>query len=123
MKDPKIYSIEDLINDDFDDEEIDNVSKSLIYSLIIGIFRHIKSKLTDDEIIKLIKTDNWFDNYYWTEYQRNEYKKKLNKIFYNLYRFGPIKCNNSANEFIMKYGLSIKPTRKKYYKTKTKSSE
>ena len=123
MKNMQIYNISDLINKDFDDEEIDNVSKTLIFSLIIGIFRHIKSKLTDDEIIKLIKTDNWFDNYYWTEYQRNEYKKKLNKIFYNLYRFGPIKCNNSTNEFIMKYGLNMKPTQKRYYKKKFKSNE
>ena len=123
MKNMQIYNISDLINKDFDDEEIDNVSKSLIFSLIIGMFRYIKSKLTDDDIIKLIKTDNWFDNYYWTEYQRNEYKKKLNKIFYNLYRFGPIKCNNSTNEFIMKYGLNIKPTRKRYYKKNFKSNE
>ena len=123
MRDPKIYSIKDLIEKDFDDEEIDIVSKSLIYSLVIGMFRHIKNNLTDKEIIKICKTENWPDNYLWTEFQCNEYKKKLNKMFYNLYRFGPVKCNNSTNEFIMKYGFKIKPTRKRYYKKKTKSGE
>ena len=122
MKDPKIYSIEDLINDDFDDEEIDIVSKSLIYSLVIGIFRYIKIDISDKEIIKLCKTDNWFEKYQWTHRQRNEFKKKLDKIFYNLYRFGPIKCSNSSNEFLMKYGLDIKPTQyKKSYNKKKKA--
>lgn len=123
MKDPKIYSIEDLINDDFDDEEIDIVSKSLIYSLIIGMFRHVKNNTEDKEIIKLIKTENWPDNYKWTEFQRNEYKKKLDKIFYNLYRFGPIKSSNTSNEFLMKYGFIIKPSQKKKTYNKKKKAQ
>jgi len=123
MKDPKIYSIEDLINDDFDDEEIDIVSKSLIYSLIIGMFRHVKNNTEDKEIIKLIKTENWPDNYTWTEFQRNEYKKKLDKIFYNLYRFGPVKCSNTSNEFLMKYGFIVKPSQKKKTYNKKKKAQ
>lgn len=123
MKDPKIYSIEDLINDDFDDEEIDIVSKSLIYSLIIGMFRHVKNNTEDKEIIKLIKTENWADNYKWTEFQRNEYKKKLDKIFYNLYRFGPIKSSNTSNEFLMKYGFIVKPSQKKKTYNKKKKAQ
>lgn len=123
MKDPKIYSIEDLINDDFDDEEIDIVSKSLIYSLIIGMFRHAKNNTEDKEIIKLIKTENWPDNYTWTEFQRNEYKKKLDKIFYNLYRFGPVKCSNTSNEFLMKYGFIVKPSQKKKIYNKNKKAQ
>ena len=119
MKDPKIYNLQDLMTKDFDDEEIDVVSKSLIYSLIIGMFRYIKNDISDTEIIKLSKTDNWFEKYQWTSRQRIEYKKKLDKIFYNLYRFGPIKCSNSSNEFLMKYGLNIKPTQyKKSYNKK-----
>ena len=43
----QIYSISDLQNKPFDDEEIDIVSKSLIYSLIIGMFKQIKSGLSD----------------------------------------------------------------------------
>ena len=119
MKDLKIYCLQDLINKDFDDEEIDVVSKSLIYSLIIAMFRYIKNDMSDKEIIKLCKTNNWFEKYKWTQYQRNEFKKKLDKIFYNLYRFGPIKCSNSSNEFLMKYGLETKPSQyKKIYKKK-----
>jgi len=119
MKDPKTYNLQDLMTKDFDDEEIDIVSKSLIYSLIIGMFRYIKNDISDKEIIKLSKTDNWFEKYQWTPRQRIEYKKKLDKIFYNLYRFGPIKCSNSSNEFLMKYGLNIKPTQyKKSYNKK-----
>lgn len=123
MRNLQIYSINDLINKNFDDEEIDIVTKSLIYSLIIGMFRQIKNNMSDNEIIKLITKDNWFDNYTWTEHQCIDYKNKLNKIFYNLYRFGSNKCANSSNEFIMKYGLKIKSPIKKYYKKKIKSGE
>ena len=122
MKDPKIYSIQDLMTKDFDDEEIDIVSKSLIYSLIVGMFRYIKKDLSDQEIIKLCKTDNWFEKYQWTHHQRNEFKKKLDKIYYNLYRFGPVKCSNSSNMFLMTYGLELKPTPyKKSYDKKKKA--
>lgn len=122
MKDPKIYNLQDLMTKVFDDEEIDIVSKSLIYSLIIDMFRYIKNDMPDQEIIKLIKTNDWFDKYKWTIYQRNEFKKKLDKIFYNLYRFGPIKCSNSSNMFLMKYGFNIKPTQyKKSYNKKKKA--
>ena len=107
-----IYSIYDLVSKPFDDEEIENVNKYLIYSLVIGMFKQAKINLDDKEIISLIKKDNWFDKYNWTKKQRDSYKKKLDKVFYNLYRFGPIKCSNSSEEFLIKYGFMIKPTKK-----------
>ena len=109
----QIYSISDLQTKPFDDEEIDVVSKSLIYSLIIGMFKTIKSSMSDKEIISLIKKDNWFDNYTWTQKQKEDYKKKLDKIFYNLYRFGPIKCSNTSDDFLMKYGFVVKHKKNK----------
>lgn len=103
-----IYSINDLISKNFDDEEFEIVSKSLQYSLVIGMFKFMKIDLSQDDIISLCKIDNWFDKYQWTEFQKNQYKNKLVKMFYNLYRFGPIKCENSAQEWIIKYGFKIK---------------
>lgn len=107
-----IYSINDLINKNFDDEEIDIVSKSLLYSLIVDMFDFMKINIEQKKIIELTKTDNWYNKYTWTENQKNKYKDKLVKVFYNLYRFGPIKCENSAQEFIMKYGFQIKFSKK-----------
>lgn len=102
-----IYSIDDLMYKDFDDEEINYVSKSLIYSLIIGMFRFAKyNDLSDYDIIQLIKKDNiWLDRFKWTRYKQRCFIKKLNEIFYNLYRFSKTKCENSSIEFILKYGL------------------
>lgn len=115
-----IYSINDLINKDFDDEEIDVISKSLQYSLIVGMFNYMKINMTNDNIIKLCKTDNWYTKYQWTELQRKKFNEKLIKIFYNLYRFGPVKCKNSADEWIMKFGFDLKQPKsnKKKYKRK-----
>ena len=108
-----IYSIEDLKNKDFDDEEINDVSNTLIYSLIIGMFNHIGIKKSNNYIIRKCKySENWFDKFEWTSDQFKSYEQILEKIFYNLcinlYRFSPSKCENSAYDFLMKYGLSIK---------------
>lgn len=102
-----IYSINDLMYKDFDDEEINQVTKSLIYSLIIGMFRFAKyENMSNEEIINIIKKDNsWVNKFKWTRYKQKTFIYKLNKIFYNLYRFNKIKCENSSIEFIMKYGL------------------
>ena len=110
-----IYSIEDLCNQPYDDEQIDNVIKSLQYSLIISMFKFMKIDMTNEEIIKFVKTDNWFDKYKWTQSQKTKFKDKMNKMFYNLYRFGPIKCENSSQEWLSKYGFLVKKT---YYKNK-----
>lgn len=108
-----IYSIQDLKTKAFDDEEIDIVQDNLIYSLIIGMFQYANIDIPENKILKLIKTeDNWFDNYFWTSQQKTRYQKDLNKIFYNLYRFGPNKCQNSSDDFLMRYGFLVKS--KKY---------
>ena len=109
-----IYPLEQLEKYPFNDEEIDKVSKTLIYSLIIGMFNYVKISKDNDEIINICKTkQGWPDDYTWTRFQREKFKEKLNKIFYNLYRFGPVKCANTTDEFLFKYGFKVKVTKKK----------
>ena len=103
-----VYSIDDLQNLDFDDEEINVVSKTLIYSLIIGMFRHIGINKSNNYIIKKSKySEGWYDKYTWTSDQFKSYEKKLEKVFYNLYRFSSKKCENSAYDFLMRYGFPV----------------
>jgi len=112
-----IYSLDDLCSISYDDEQIDNVLKNLQYSLVIGMFNYMKINKTNEEIIKLVKQDNWFNKFEWTINQRDKFKLKLNKMFYNLYRFGPVKCENSSQEWLTKYGFLVKyPYKKKYKK-------
>lgn len=114
-----IYTIQDLMTKDFDDEEIELVNKSLQHSLIIGMFKYMKYNLTQKEIIEVVKEDGWYNKWEWNENQRKQFVNKLTKIFYNLYRFGPIKCDNSAQEWVMKYGFKLKiPNINKHGKTK-----
>lgn len=109
-----IYSIDDLCSVSYDNEQIEDVSKNLLNSLIVGMFHYAKiDNLTDNEIIELIRKDNdWFNKYYWTTSQRVRFIKKLNQVFLNLYNFGPNKCQNSSIEWIMKYGLKNKELKK-----------
>lgn len=115
-----IYTIQDLMTKDFDDEEIELVNKALQYSLVIGMFKYMKYNLPQKEIIEVVKKDGWYNKWEWNESQRKQFSDKLAKIFYNLYRFGPVKCTNSAQEWIMKYGFKLKaPNINKYGKAKT----
>lgn len=103
-----IYSVDDLQNLDFNDEEINIVSKTLIYSLIVGMFKHAGINKSNNYIIRKSKySDKWYDKYTWTSEQFKSYEKILERIFYNLYRFGPYKCENSAYDFLMRYGFNV----------------
>lgn len=114
-----IYSIDDLCNINYDDTQIDDVSRNLQNSLIIGMFRHINNnELSDKEICKLCRNDSeWFNQFTWTIKQRNSYIKKIEKILYNLYRFNKNKCENSAFDWVMTYGFKLKTIPKKTIKT------
>ena len=105
-----IYSIEDLCTITYDDTQIEDVSRNLQNSLIIGMFRHINNnELSDKEICKLCRNDNeWFNKFSWTIKQRNSYIKKIETLLYNLYRFNKNKCENSAYDWVMTYGFKLK---------------
>jgi len=109
-----IYSIDDLCQVSYDDIEIEDVSKNLQNSLIINMFRHIDNNLSDNEILKLCKENsNWYNQFSWTSKQRNIYIQKIKEVLYNLYRFNNRKCDNSAYNWILKYGFKLKTTSKK----------
>lgn len=120
-----IYSIDDLCNTSYDNEQIEDVSKNLMNSLIIAMFRCAKIyDLDDNEILDIVKRDDeWFNKYSWTQSQRIRFINKLNKVFSNLYYFGPNKCQNSSIEWVIKYGFRNKEMKmvssnKKYKKSK-----
>lgn len=110
-----IYSIDDLCTMIYDDTQIDDVSRNLQNSLIIGMFRYINNnELSDKEICKLCRNDKeWFNKFSWTIRQRNTYIKKIETILYNLYRFNKAKCENSAFDWVMTYGFKLKTIPKK----------
>lgn len=115
MKLPVIYDIEYLMNKELSDDDLHNLfdTKSLIYSLVIGEFREIKSNLKNEDIVNIIKKDNWQYNYFWSERQLNRYEQKLFKVFKNIYVYDDSYALKRAQNFIILYGLTNSKMKKR----------
>ena len=104
----QVYPLEELISRDFDDEEIDVVSKNLQISLISAMFNKIGINHSVKEILKICKNSNWNNNYHWTRKQYHDFHTSLCKVLYNLYRFGNLKCERTSDDWLLFYGFTVK---------------
>ena len=87
-----IYPIDYLANEELSDNDLnnllDNKRRGLKYSLIIGMFKFIKSPKRSYQIIKSITSNkNWFKKTTWTKEQQHEYEELVIKIFKNIFTF------------------------------------
>jgi hypothetical protein len=93
----KIYEIDYLINNELSEEDLFHIfeTPSLTYSLVIGMFKHSGSKLTEKEILKICKTDeNWMYKHCWTQKQKDSYYSKVSDVVHNVYQYGEDQCNS-----------------------------
>lgn len=108
----KIYSLDYLSNEELTEEDLHYLfdTPSLIYSLVINMFRHsgeIKKK--DVDIINLCKTDDkWVYKNFWTKKQRSSYLRLLIPVFKNVYQYNIVQATSKAEWFLFQFGLSIK---------------
>ena len=107
----RVYPIDYLKNEEYTESDLNCLcdTNSLIYSLIIGMFRKINSKKKNSDIIKTIKKENWVNYYSWTKTEFYEYEDDVVKIFRNLYQCGEIEARSKAQWFMIKYALTVKP--------------
>ena len=107
----KIYPIEYLMNNELTESDLSNIfdTPSLLYSIIIGMFRYSGNNQKNYQIIKIIKEDKrWMYNNYWTEKQAKEYEDILTKVFMNVYCESEIRSRSKAQWEIIWHGLNIK---------------
>lgn len=107
----KIFDLDYLEKNELTDDDLYNLfdCKSLIYSLVIGMFKYAGyKKYTNETIIKIIKTDpNWVYKHFWKKRQRKEFENKLIKIFKNVYWYSDIVALKRAQNWMIVYGLNI----------------
>ena len=108
----KIYPIEYLINEELTESDLSNIfdTPSLLYSIIIGMFRFAGyNSKRNSQIIKMIKEDKrWMYNNYWTNKQATEFENMLTKLFMNVYCEGETRARSKAQWEIIWHGLNIK---------------
>ena len=107
-----IYPIDYLANEELSDNDLsnllDNDKRGLRYSLVIGMFKFIKSPKRNYQIIKSITSNkNWFKKTTWTTVQQNEYEQLVIKVYKNIYQYKDLTAISLAQWFMSIYGLNI----------------
>lgn len=106
----KIYTLDYLSNEELTDADLNSLfnkdKKSLIYSFIIGMFRHIGDTRKNYQIIKLITNeDKWQDGITWTSKQKKEYEDKMVAAYMNIYQCGEETARSYVQWFMIIYGF------------------
>ena len=107
----KIYPIEYLINEELSESDLSNLfdTQSLLYSIIIGMYRHISSKRKNSDIINNIKKDRqWLIKNKWTIKERDLYEQQLAKALKNIYYISDEIAMQKAQWYMIVYGFDIK---------------
>lgn len=111
----KIYPIEFIGDHELTESELnnllDNDKKGLFYSLVIGMFKVIKSPKRNYQIVKILKDDKrWMYKYKWTKEQCNDYEQLIVKAYKNIYQYKDNAATSLAQWFIINYGLTVEGT-------------
>lgn len=107
-----IYPIEYLAHTELTDNDLNNLLDNnkigLKYSLIIGMFKFVKNKKRNSQIIKMIKSDSkWFNKISWKQDQRDKYEVLVKDVYKNIYQYNEITALYLAQWFMSIYGLCV----------------
>lgn len=107
----RIYPIDYLMSAELTESDLSYLfdTNSLLYSVIIGMYRYIGSKKQNCDIIKDCKKDNkWLTKTKWTAEQFADFESKLIQILKNLYCISDAVASSKAQWFMIQYGLNVK---------------
>lgn len=106
----RIYPIEYLMNEELTDSDLNYLfdTKSLLYSIIIGMYRSIGSLKRNSTIIKEAKSNNWQTKTTWTKSQLLEYENNIAQVIKNLYSYDNVVAKQKAEWYMIMYGLDVK---------------
>jgi hypothetical protein len=110
-KKTKIFELDYLINAELTEDDLYFLfdTKSLLYSLVIGMHRIIGNNKSNEDIIDRCKKDDfWFSRNKWNDIQKNKFTDDLEKMYHNLYQYGPVKSRQLAEWWVDQYGFSVK---------------
>ena len=107
----RIYPIDYLMSAELTESDLNHLfdTNSLLYSVIIGMYRYIGSKKQNCDIIKDCKKDNkWITKTKWTNKQFADFESKLTRILKNFYCISDEMALSKAQWFMIQYGLNVK---------------
>lgn len=106
----RLYPMTYLMNEELTESDLNHIfdTKSFLYSMIIGMFRHIGSSKRNCDIIKMCRSNsNWIYENKWKPEQRNSFEDMLTKAIMNIYSYREQRARSLAQWKLFQYGLSV----------------
>ena len=90
-------------------------SPSLVYSLVIDMFRYIGDKRSEEEILKEYQTiEDWYQRHTWTTIDHNKWKDEhLVPILRKRMKLPKYRAEREAAWFMLQWSFMIKDDKKK----------
>ena len=109
----RIFPIEYLMNEELTESDLnwlfDKGSKSLLYSIILGMFKIIGTSKRNYQIIKMIKSDDkWYEKFSWTQEQFKKYEENVALAIKNLYQYSLEESRIMAQNIMSNYSINVK---------------
>lgn len=109
----RIFPIEYLMNEELTESDLnwlfDKGSKSLLYSIILGMFKIIGTSKRNYQIIKMIKSDDkWYEKFSWTQEQFEKYEENVALAIKNLYQYSLEESRIMAQNIMSNYSINVK---------------
>lgn len=110
----RIFPIEYLMNEELTESDLnwlfDKGSKSLLYSIVLGMFKVIGTSKRNYQIIKMIKSDDkWYEKFSWTQEQFEKYEENVALAIKNLYQYSLEESRIMAQNIMSNYSINVKP--------------
>lgn len=83
---------------------------ALVYSLVVDMFRFIGDSRSEEDILTECKTEErWFDKYYWTTAQHEEWRTKhLIPVLKKRMRLNKARAERESSWFMLQWSFQIK---------------
>lgn len=110
----KVFTIEELQQSEFCDKDLAYILSDGVLSklLIIAMFRFMKINTPSDDIMELIKQDNWYERHKWTWHKHDMFIKEAAKVYKNIYQYSNDTSIRLAEQFVFMFGFSVKDNKK-----------
>lgn len=105
-----IYPVDYLANEELTENDLKNLfdGKSLIYSLLVAMFKSKYANMKNSDIIKTCRRDGWMDMYTWSKDEFIAFEQIVQRIYKNLYYCQDQTALAYAQNWMTLYGFSIK---------------
>lgn len=108
-----LFTFDEMLNQKLDRWESNTLngssSPSLVYSLVVDMFRYIGDNRPEEDILKECATsENWYNNYTWTTVQHNKWREEhLIPVLRKRMKLPKYRAERESSWFMLQWSFRI----------------